>query len=60
MPDFDRNPVNLCAEALVFPLYSTEGLGKAAEGGYVAIFFCKIIRSELLWCVKRPAIIITM
>lgn len=39
IPDFDRNPVRLCAEALGFPLYPMEGLVKGREWACVAFSF---------------------
>ena len=63
IPDFDRNPVHLCAEALGFPLYPMEGLVKGREVACVAFSFLQKnhdIGSKTPWCRKRSTVIITM
>ena len=41
MPDFNRDPVNLHAEALVFPLCLIESLRKDGERGMLQFFSAK-------------------
>lgn len=49
MPHFDRNPVNLCTDAIVFPFYLIHGLGKGGREWVCCRFLSPKVSRDREW-----------